>query len=58
MIRVAREKGLSNVDILKALVANEYGTERKKEIIRAWAESLGLENEEALEVARKAALIP
>ena len=56
IIRIAREKGLSDKEILKQLVAGEVASERRR-IIREWANDLGLTEDEALRVAREAGLI-
>jgi hypothetical protein len=59
LIRTAREHGLSDKDVLKALVANEYGDgdAARRKIIREWATDLGLAEEAALQTAREAGLI-
>jgi hypothetical protein len=57
IVRVARQKGLTDKQILKALVANEYGEAARRGIIRDWAEALGLTEKEALQVAKEEGLI-
>jgi hypothetical protein len=57
LVKIARQKGLSDETIMKALVANEYGKRTPKDIIREWAPSLGLEPETAIEKAVKAGIV-
>ena len=57
IVRLARERGLSDGEILKALLANEYGQRARAQIVREWAEVLGLSEEEALAIARRAGLL-
>jgi hypothetical protein len=57
MVRLARERGLTDAQILTVLVANEYGAAKRRALIREWAAALGLSEEEALLIAKKAGLI-
>lgn len=57
VIRLARERGHSDAQILSALVANEFGDRARLAIIDDWAPALGLTREEARAIARRAGLI-
>jgi len=57
IIKLARSKGLSDEEILKALVANEYGDGARLQIVLKFAPFLGLSEEDAREVAAKSGLI-
>ena len=54
----AREAGFSDADILKHVLANEYGSNKRRELVVEWGKLLGLEPSEALRVALGAGLIP
>lgn len=57
LIRLARSKGLTDAEILKALLANEYGDQARLEIVQKFAPHLGLSFDEARAVAVKSGLI-
>jgi hypothetical protein len=57
-IASAREVGLSDAEILREVLANVYGSTKRRELIVEWGELLGLEASEALRVAHAAGLIP
>lgn len=57
IVRKARAVGMSDAQIIRHLVANEYGEQARKRIIQIWAKALGLTNEAALAVAKRAGLI-
>lgn len=57
LIRLAREKGLSDEEILTALVANEYGDRKRLEIILSFAPYLGLSDPDARDLATQSGLI-
>ena len=58
IVRQARAQGFTNAEILKHLTTNVYGVVEKKRIIAEWALALDLTNDEAIETARRAAIIP
>ena len=57
-IASAREAGFSDDEILREVLANVYGSNKRRELVVEWGESLGLEASEALRVAHAAGLIP
>ena len=57
IVRLAREKGLTDAEILTSLVQNEFGDKTRRKIIREWATHLGLSEEEALQLAKGTGLI-
>lgn len=57
IIKLARAKGLSDAEILKALVANEYGDGVRLQIVLKFAPFLGLSEDDARELAAKSGLI-
>jgi hypothetical protein len=57
-IAAAREAGFSDVDILKEVLANVYGSNQRRQLVVEWGELLGLEPSEALRVAHAHGLIP
>jgi hypothetical protein len=57
VVRQARNVGMSDQEILSALVANEFGKRTREKIIREWAPALGLTADEALQLARRASLV-
>jgi len=54
----AREAGFSDAEILKNVLSNVYGGNKRRELVVEWGELLGLEASEALRVAHAAGLIP
>ena len=56
IVKLAREKGMTDGQILSAACANETAT-RRREIVKQWAESLGLTEEEAIDVAKREAIL-
>ncbi len=56
IVRKAREQGLTDAQILGALVSNEYSARTKRKIVREWAKHLGLTEGEAEDAAKKAGL--
>jgi len=56
-VRLARERGLSDEQILKALLANEYGHRVRVQIVREWAGILGLSEDQAIAIARRCGLL-
>lgn len=55
---LARKSGISDVDILKAVLTNvPSGNRRRREVV-LWGSILGLTENEALKIARGANLIP
>jgi hypothetical protein len=57
-IASAREAGFSNAEILREVLGNVYGSNKRRELVVEWGELLGLEASEALRVAHAAGLIP
>lgn len=57
-MKAAREIGWTDAEILRSVTRNVYGANRRKEIIVAWSEALGLQSSDALQIARGANLIP
>jgi hypothetical protein len=57
IVRQARQTGMSDGEILAALVANEYGNRAREKIIREWAPALAMTVNEALEFARRTGLV-
>jgi hypothetical protein len=57
-IAAAREAGFSDVEILKEVLANVYGSNERRKMVVEWGALLGLEASEALRVAHAAALLP
>ena len=57
IVKRAREHGMTDAQVLKSLVANEYGVRVKQKIIREWAQHLGLTAKEAEEIAKKAGVL-
>jgi hypothetical protein len=57
-IASAREAGFSDTEILKNVLSNIYGGNKRRELVVEWGELLGLEASEALHVAHAAGLIP
>lgn len=55
---MARKKGWTDAEILRAILQNVFGANRRRELVVEWAEALGLESNEALRVARAANLLP
>ena len=58
IVRLAREAGFSDRDILKQLLRGEYGVSHRKKVLLEWAEALGMEVSEILHEAMLAGLIP
>jgi hypothetical protein len=58
MVQVARGYGMSDTEILKALLANELGATHRRELVVEWGEIMGLKSSEALRIAAAANLIP
>jgi hypothetical protein len=56
IVREARKSGLSDEQILLALCRSE-SSRRRREIVREWAAPLGLTEQEALDLAKRLALI-
>lgn len=50
-IASAREAGFSNAEILREVLGNVYGSNKRRELVVEWGELLGLEASEALRVA-------
>jgi hypothetical protein len=57
-IASAREAGFSDAEILREVLANVYGSNKRRELVVEWGELLGLTASEALRVAHAAGLIP
>jgi hypothetical protein len=57
-IAMARKIGWDDAEILRIALANEWGPNRRREIVVEWAEYLGLEPTQALRIAQSAHLIP
>lgn len=57
-VRAAREIGWTDADILRSVITRVYGANRRRELIVEWAEALGLQPSDALQIARNANLIP
>jgi hypothetical protein len=57
LVKLARGKGMSDADILRALLANEFGDANRLQIIFQFAPYLGLSEESARELAAKCGLI-
>ena len=58
LIAAAREAGFSDTEILREVLAGEYGGDRRRTLVVEWGELLGLDAKTALRVAQRAALIP
>jgi hypothetical protein len=58
LIKAAREANMSDADILREVLANEYGSERRRKLVVEWGELLGLSASEALRLAHASGLIP
>jgi len=58
MVQMARAAGMSDAEILKEILANEFGPEHRRELVVEWAEYLGLSAIDALKIAQSAHLIP
>ena len=56
-IASAREAGFSDDEILKEILGNVYGSNKRRELVVEWGGLLGLEPSEALRVAHAAGLI-
>jgi hypothetical protein len=56
LVRTAREAGLSDAQILAKVTSGRVRADRLK-LIREWARDLGLTEAEALDIARKAAIV-
>jgi hypothetical protein len=57
LIRLARDKGLSNEEIMKALVANEYGDQKRLQIILDYAPYLDLTDADARALVVRSGLV-
>ncbi|HYO71267.1 MAG TPA: hypothetical protein VEU33_34825 [Archangium sp.] len=57
IVKQARAAGLPTGKILSALVSGEYGVQAKLKIVREWAPSLGLSEDEAMLEAKKAGIL-
>jgi len=58
LVALARKSGMSDVDILKAVLTNvPSGNQRRREVV-LWGSILGFTENEALKIARAANLIP
>lgn len=57
-IAAAREAGFSDAEILKSVLSNVYGSNKRRELVVEWGELLGLKSSEALRVAHAAGLVP
>jgi hypothetical protein len=57
-IASAREAGFSDAEILREVLANVYGSTKRRELVVEWGGLLGLEASEALRVVHAAGLIP
>ena len=58
LIKIAREVGMSDNDILREVLAGEYGSERRRRLVVEWGELLGLKASEALRLAHASGLLP
>jgi hypothetical protein len=56
IVKLARERGCSDAEILRSITSNEVYSERVR-IIREWAPYLGLTPDAALDIARCEAII-
>lgn len=57
-MKLAREKGLSDRDIIRQLLRGEYGVVHRKRVLLEWADALGMDVNEILREAVQAGLIP
>lgn len=57
-VAMARKRGWTDTEILKAVLKNVYGANRRRELVVEWAEALGLETSEALQAAHAGNLLP
>jgi hypothetical protein len=58
IVRLAKEAGFSDLEIMKRLLAAVYGTNARKRILISWAERLGKTAKEILLDAAQHGLIP
>jgi len=58
LIKSARESGMSDAQILEAVLRGVFGGNRRRKIVLEWGELLGLEPSDALRLAFAAGLIP
>lgn len=58
LIRIAREAGFSDVDILREVLRGVYGSEKRRKMVVEWGELLGRAPSDALRIAHASALIP
>jgi hypothetical protein len=58
LIKAARRIGMSDVEVLRDVLANEFGSERRRKLVVEWGELLGLTASEALRLAHASGLIP
>jgi hypothetical protein len=57
LVKLARERGLTDAEILRAVVANEYGDRARLEIVLKYAPHLGLSDSDARGLAVREGLL-
>lgn len=57
-VRMGRKFGMTDMEILKALMLNVGPPDHRREIVVEWSKAVGLDASTALREAHKAALIP
>lgn len=58
LIRAARDRGFSDVEILAEVLSGVYGSEKRRTLVVEWGELLGLTASDSLRLAHAAGLIP
>jgi hypothetical protein len=58
IVRLAREAGRSDLDIMKAILRGEFGTTHRKQLLLSWAPAFGREPKDILREAALHGLIP
>jgi hypothetical protein len=58
IVKLARETGMSDLEIIRMLVRGVYGTGDRKRLIVSWAKALGREPSDLLREATRHGLIP
>lgn len=57
-IKMAREAGMSDKEILKCVLRGESGGNNRRELVIEWGKALGYDASDALRLAHSAGLIP
>ena len=57
VIEAALAGGMEPAEVFKAVLQNEYGVDKRKNLVIAWGKRMGLEANESLRIAQGANLI-